>query len=95
MSSWKAGDIDELLSEGLTIQRRLATAKRNRYSEDEKLKRSFTKGMSKGNTKVALRLLSKDNRGSILHPNDTIPSSNGDHTSVLNVLKSKHPPGTI
>ena len=49
--------------------------------------------MSKGNTKDALRLLSKDNRGSFLHLSDTVPTANDEHASVLDVLKSKHPLG--
>lgn len=48
--------------------------------------------MSKGNTKVALRLLSKNKRGSILRLSDTVPSVNDEFANVLDVLKSKHPP---
>ena len=50
--------------------------------------------MLKGNTKAALRLISEGRRGNILHLNDTIPSVNNNNSqSVLDILKSKHPPG--
>ena len=48
------------------------------------------KKMSTGNTRAALRLLS---RNDILHLCDSIPRSNQENTSVLDILKSKHPPG--
>ena len=49
--------------------------------------------MSKGNTKAALRLLSNDNRGPVLRLSDNVPSPEGAHASVLDILKSKHPSG--
>ena len=45
-------------------------------------------------TKTTLRLLSKDNRSSVLHLSDPIPLSSREQTTVLDVLKSKHPPGS-
>ena len=56
-----------------------------------KIKRAFTKEMSKGNTKAAIRLLSKINWGSTLHPNDIVTSTDKEKLTVLDVLKSKHP----
>ena len=93
MVSWRAGDLDELLQEGLTIQRRLINAKKKPCSEVDKIRRVFVKEMSKGNTKAALRLLSKDNRGSALRLSDIVPSPECAHASVLDILKSKHPSG--
>lgn len=93
MRSWRAGDLDDLLQEGLTIQHRLKNPKKKTCCDDDKIRRAFVKEMSKGNTKAALRLLSKDCRGSVLGLTDTIPSSDGEHTTVLDSLKSKHPPG--
>ena len=93
MGSWRAGDLDELLQEGLTIQHRLINSKRKPCSEIEKIRRVFVKEMSKGNTKAALRLLSKDNRGSVLRLSDIVSSPEGAHASVLDTLKAKHPPG--
>ena len=93
MGPWRAGDLDELLQEGLTIQRRLINSKRKPCSEIEKIRRVFVKEMSKGNTKAALRSLSKDNRGSVLRLSDIVSSPEGAHASVLDTLKAKHPPG--
>ena len=79
----------------MTIQSRLINPKKKRLAEDGKTnKRAFLNEMSKGNTKAALRLLSKDNRGSVLHLSDHIPLSSGEETTVLDVLKAKHPPGS-
>ena len=93
MGPWRAGDLHELLQEGLTIQRRLINSKRKPCSEIEKIRRVFVKEMSKGNTKAALRSLSKDNRGSVLRLSDIVSSPEGAHASVLDTLKAKHPPG--
>lgn len=49
--------------------------------------------MSKGNTKAALRSLSKDSSGSVLKLGDTVPAPEGAQASILHILKSKHPPG--
>jgi len=46
--------------------------------------------MSKGNTWAALRSLSKENKGSLLHLADSVPAVNGEYTSVLDILRSKH-----
>ena len=48
--------------------------------------------MSKGNTKAALRTLSKECRGTVLNLNDIVLSSDGTRATVLDILKSKHPP---
>ena len=94
MNSWQAGDLDDLLQEGSTIQHRLHHSNKKSRSDVEKVRQVFAREMSKGNTKAALRLLAKDCRGSVLRLNDTILSSNGEHTTVLDTLKSKHPTGS-
>ena len=91
MALWKEGELVDLLQEGMTIQQRLKN--KGKCSEEDSIKRAFVREMSKGNTKAALRLLSKDNRGSFLRLSDTVPTANDEHASVLDVLKSKHPPG--
>ena len=95
MATWKAGDLNELLEEGLTIQRRLLTAKAKQCCEDERVWRAFVSEMSKGNTRAALRSLSKENKGSVLHLADSVPAANGEYTSVLDILRSKHPVGSM
>jgi len=51
--------------------------------------------MSKGNTRAALRSLSKENKGSVLHLADSVPAGNGEYTSVLDTLRSNHPVGSM
>ena len=53
------------------------------------------KEISRSNTKAALSLISKDNRGSIFKLNDTIPTSDGTCASVFDILKSKHPQDSL
>ena len=48
--------------------------------------------MFEGKTKSALQLIFSRDKGGVLHPNNTIPSSNDDLLSVMEVLKSKHLP---
>ena len=75
----------------MTIQQRLKN--KGKCSEEDIIKRDFVRELSKGNTKATLCLISKDNRSSILHLSDTVPTINYEHASFLNILKSKHPPG--
>ena len=49
--------------------------------------------MSKGNTRAALHSLSKENKG--LHLADSVPAANGEYTSILDILRSKHPVGSM
>ena len=46
-----------------------------------------------GKTKAALQLLTDHGKGGVLHGDDSIPSSDGESLSVLDVLESKHPSG--
>ena len=92
MTLWRAGDLEDLLQEGQTIQRRLSTSKRTKREEADELKQMFAREMSKGNTKAALRTLSKECRGTVLNLNDIVLSSDGTRATVLDILKSKHPP---
>ena len=88
---WKDGDLAELIREGKTLQQRLPKLKK--YQEtDEHLAQSFSNFMFEGKTKAALRLLSNQDRGGVLHLTDSVPH-NGQSTTVLEVLKSKHPLG--
>ena len=92
MTLWRAGDLEDLLQEGQTIQRRLSTSKRTKREEADELKQIFAREMSKGNTKAALRTLSKECRGTVLNLNDIVLSPDGTRATVLDILKSKHPP---
>ena len=92
LKTWKAGDFDNLLLEGRTIQQRLGSRKRPQEEPDQ-LARAFSNLMLKGNTKAALRLISEGSRGGILHLSDTALSHGDESQSVLDILKSKHPSG--
>ena len=91
MKHWKEGDFDALVSEGRTLQQRLPKYKRPR-SDDPRLARSFANLMFEGKTKFALQILCNQGTHDVLLPNDTVPSTNDDSLTVLEVLKSKHTP---
>ena len=93
---WTEGDLDGLLREGRTIQRRLPNFSRNPKS-DQQLARSFAKLMMEGKVKAALRLISRQNGGPPLAL-DEKTEANGAPMSVRvsplrDLLKQKHPEG--
>ena len=92
MILWKDGDFIELMKEGKTLQQRLKKP-RSSHDNEQRLSRSFANLMFKGKTKSALQLLSNHGKGGVLHLEDMVPSSSSEQTSVLEALKSKHPPG--
>ena len=85
MKTWKDGDLNELTNEGRTIQHRIPKAF---PSEDHThLARSFARLMFQGKTKAALRLLTGQGKGGVLHVDDTV-----DQKKVRDILTDKHPP---
>ena len=69
LKTWKDGDLNELTNEGRTIQHRIPKAS---PSEDHThLARSFARLMFQGKTKAALRLLTGQGKGGVLHVDDT------------------------
>ena len=91
LHSWQAGDINGLVLEGRCLQKRLPkTTSRKRC--DENLVRSFSNLMFNGKTSAALDLLSLKGKGGVLHTNDPANKDDPASPSVLDVLKSKHPP---
>ena len=94
---WKDGKIDELLFEGRSIQQRLHIANRSHTAKrspdkDSCLACSFAKLMIQGKTKDAICLITENNRGRILLPDDVLSPGTPDSPTVLEALKSKHPP---
>lgn len=75
---WTAGDFDELLREGRTLQQRLRQSRSK--SRVNNLTRSFD------------LLLEKDSSSGVLELNARADPSDVNSKSVLEVLKSKHPP---
>ena len=64
LRAWKAGDLDGLLCEGRVIQQHARQA--THLPKEESLASSFSKMMLAGKTNAALRLLTKEGRGSTL-----------------------------
>ena len=86
---WRQGDIDDLLHEARTIQEQLsdrASTTRQKTKPNEDRARQFASMVHDGKVKSALRLLSEDSSGGVLHLEDRI----GDN-SVLDLLRYKHP----
>lgn len=78
---WKDGDINSLLEEGRSIQSKLKLTRRNKGPRD--IMRSFS------NLKDAL---TDSDQAGLLSLSDSVPSPSGGMHSVLDALKSKHPP---
>ena len=89
LETWQEGDLNELLREGRTIQQRLSKA--SPPFKKEKISRSFANLMFRGKTKAALRLLSEQSKGGVLHLDDPIETENGQR-KVRDILLEKHPP---
>ena len=90
MDLWKAGNLNEILSEGRCIQDRLP--KFGKPRDKASLARSFHKLMSRGKVNKALRLLSSNSSGGVLDLDEVIPGSNSPRTT-REILVDKHPPG--
>lgn len=87
LRTWLDGDLNDLVSEGRTIQRRIPKS----YPGDgqKRLARSFANLMFEGKTKAAIRLLTEDVKGGVLRLSDNVDSNK----TVRDVLIDKHPSG--
>ena len=94
LNSWTEGDINSLILEGRQLQNRLPQWKFHRKSttEEEGIARSFANLMFKGKTEAALKLLSQKGRGRVLQATQLVDITNPSSLTVLDSLKSKHPP---
>ena len=90
LDTWRNGDLNELLREGRTIQQRISRS--TPVLDNKRLSRSFANLMFQGKTQAALRLLSKQSRGGVLHLDDPTDTENGQR-KVRDILSEKHPPG--
>ena len=85
LKTCKDGDMNELTNEGRAIQLRIPKAS---PSEDHThLARSIARLMLQGKTKAALRLLTGQGKGGVLHMDDTV-----DQKQVRDILTDKHSP---
>ena len=94
LASLKKGDIETLLCEGRTIQNRLSRSHMS-HQNDESTTRIFAKLMFQGKTKSALRLITEQKRGDILHLDNVIDScgTSDNPLTVREALLAKHPAG--
>ena len=88
---WSNGDLDELVREGRTIQQRLP--KNGPTKANSNIARSFSNLMFTGKCKAALDLLSREEKGGILHLNDLITPDDPLSPTVRESLVQKHPVG--
>lgn len=89
LQAWKEGDFEGLVREARVIQKHLV--ERGRRGNEEALASTFSKLMLAGKTRAALRLLDKHGRSKVLSTNE--PTRSDGSETVMDVLKSKHPPG--
>ena len=96
LKSWAEGDIDQLLHEGRTIQRQLISTTSRNPKQEEQSARTFSRLMMKGKVKAALRLISDQEKGSVL-PLDSLVFTTGDTPAktVFDILLEKHPPAKL
>lgn len=90
LNTWLDGDLEDLLSEGRTLQQRIpkpTTA--DNAKRKKRLAHSFANFMFEGKTKAAISLLTDESKGGVLRLCDEV---DGTHT-VRDVLIEKHPPG--
>ena len=88
---WREGEFEELLAEGRALQQKLFSQRRKPITGST-LARSFTKLMWQGRTTAAVRLLTGSDSGRVLQANDPVIPGAADTPTVLDVLRSKHPP---
>ncbi len=88
---WREGNLNDLVLEGRTIQRRLPKGSSSKSKES--CARSFANLIFAGKCKAALNLLTKDSEGSILHLDDLVDPAMSDSPTVRATLLSKHPKG--
>ena len=83
LSLWKEGNLDSLLEEGQTIQSRFTKEYNNQNtSSSEQLLRKFSKLMTEGKVRAALRLIADNNTGQPLRLNSIIDPNTPQKVSV-------------
>ena len=93
LKSWESGDIDCLLQEGRTIQKRLTSSSNKFTMSDEHLARSFSNLMMVGKVKAALRLITNHSKGGLLPLDSLVATTDSSPETVRQSLLKKHPPG--
>ena len=91
LNTWAKGDINSLTLEGRCLQKRLPKVV-SAQRQGENLARTFSNLMFKGKISAALNLLSQRGEGGVLHSSEHSNPDDPTSPSVLEVLRSKHPP---
>lgn len=84
---WEAEEVDILINNALSSDKRLNTTSKRIESDSEMVKR-FNRFMLRGKVRDAMNCLNETGRSSILHPS-TMDVASGK--SVLEILQDKHP----
>ena len=84
---WSAGNFEELIKEGKTIQQHLPQRRMQTSDQNQRLAKTFASLMLRGKVRAALRLLSENSSAGVLNLDQEI-----DGKPVRDILKEKHPP---
>ena len=84
LTSWKQGELADLLHEARTIQSQHLKSRPQHYQNDH-TSHTFAKLMMAGKVKAAIRLISAENKGGVLNLDDTIPGQPSNIT-VFDIL---------
>ena len=84
---WSAGNFEELIKEGKTIQQHLPQRRMKTSDQNQRLAKTFASLMLRGKVRAALRLLSENSSAGVLNLDQEI-----DGKPVRDILKEKHPP---
>ena len=92
LKTWAEGNIDKLITEGRTIQKKFNTNAKKKRPESN-IGRSFSKLMFEGKVRADLRLLTNQSTGGVLPLDKLLPLDRGHTVTVRETLQAKHPPG--
>ncbi len=93
LKAWKEGNLNDLVLEGRTIQRRLHVPGKSKFDSKESRARLFANKMFTGKCGAALDLLTDSKEGGVLHLADRVDPNNPNSPSVQETLANKHPKG--
>ena len=91
LHTWQAGGINNLVLEGRCLQKCFPKiSSQNKHKQN--LVHSSSNLMFKGKVSAALDLLAQKGKGGVLHTRNLANQDDPSSPTVLDVLKSKHPP---
>ncbi|XP_064402590.1 uncharacterized protein LOC135348337 [Halichondria panicea] len=93
LNTWKEGNLNDLLLEGRTIQRRLRAPVVSKYAANQSQARLFANKMFAGKCGAALDILADNREGGVLHLADRVDPNNPNSLTVREALANKHPKG--